>query len=422
MKLQTIPVRLPRAAKGLAALAMILLALCQPRAKAQTEWLDKLDDALYLQTPNGYLRSDLSGLLDLEGYHFDGNPPGMLFGERDNYLNPRLSLYLDTKIGSHLYSLLQVRFDRGFDPGARDGGDARFDEYLLRYTPFDDARLNIQAGKFATAFGAWVGRHDSWNNPFINAPLPYENIVIIADQTPPPSLAAFLARRAKPDQKRSWMPMIWGPSYATGASVFGVAHGFAYALEVKNAGLSSRPSSWDATTVGFENPTVTGRLGVKPNATWDVGASASYGPYYAPTAQTFLPRGTSLGDFNQLTVGPDVTFAWRHWQVWGEAFASRFEVPMVGNVETVAYFLESKYKLTPRLFVAARWNQQMFDKILAPNGQWERWDRDIWRAEAALGYRFDRHLQGKIQYGHSLQNGPIQQGNNTVAAQLTVKF
>jgi len=28
----------------------------------------------------------------------------------------------------------------------------------------------------------------------------------------------------------------------------------------------------------------------------------------------------------------------------------------------------------------------------------EPWDRDIWRVDTALGYRFDRHLQGKLQY------------------------
>ena len=36
--------------------------------------------------------------------------------------------------------------------------------------------LNVQAGKFATVVGNWIERYDSWNNPFITAPLPYENM------------------------------------------------------------------------------------------------------------------------------------------------------------------------------------------------------------------------------------------------------
>ena len=39
-----------------------------------------------------------------------------------------------------------------------------------------------------------------------------------------------------------------------------------------------------------------------------------------------------------------------------------------------------------------------------------------------VGYRFSRHLQGKLQYSYSQQHGPLQQGEQLFAAQLTVKF
>src|SRR5688572_12145861 len=90
------------------------------------ELLDTLDDSLYLQSSNGQIRADLSGLLDLEGYYIDAIPPGLLFPDDRFFFNPRLSLFLDTRIGEHLYSLVQVRFDRGFDPGADRHGDVRF--------------------------------------------------------------------------------------------------------------------------------------------------------------------------------------------------------------------------------------------------------------------------------------------------------
>ena len=115
------------------------------------------------------------------------------------------------------------------------------DEYFLRYTPFEDSRLNFQFGKFATVVGTWVLRHNSWNNPFINAPLPYENVLVITDHVAPASPAAFLARRNKFDDKRTWVPVIWGPSYASGGSIFGRIDKYEYAFEVKNVALSSRP-------------------------------------------------------------------------------------------------------------------------------------------------------------------------------------
>ena len=401
---------------------VIYLFLHSAPAAAQTEWLEKLDQSLSIQSAGGLIRSDLSGLLDLELYYIDQKPPGLIFSDDDAFFSPRLSLFLDTQLGPHLYSFVQTRFDRGFDPGSMPDGDARFDEYFLRYTPFHDSRLNLQFGKFATVVGNWVQRHDSWANPFINAPLPYENVLIITDHVAPPRPAAFLARRNKFDDKRGWVPLIWGPSYASGGSIFGRVEKYDYALEVKNVALSSRPYAWDAKHHPWESPVVSGRLGYRPNAAWSFGASFSHGPYLLPPDEALFPGGPIKDEFKQTTVAYDIAYAWRHWQIWAEAFGSRFEVPNVGDAETLAYYIEGRYKFSPRVFLAGRWNQQFFDKIPDGIGGRQRWDRDIWRIETAVGYRFDRHLQTKLQYSLSRQNGPLQQGEQLVAAQITVKF
>jgi hypothetical protein len=397
---------------------ILLIAAFAASAPAQ-EFLDKLDDRLFLECPKCSLRTGLSVLADLEAYTIDQNPPGLLFSDDDIFIQPRLSLFLDTQVGKHFYSLVQFRVDRGIDPGVRPNGDARFDEYLLRYTPLEQPWVNLQIGKFATVYGSWVKRHDSWNNPFINPPLPYDNIVGITDQAAPPTPAALLARKTKPDQKAIWVPIIWGPSYTSGGAIFGTAERLDYAFEVKNANLSSRPSQWDGFNHQWSHPTFTGRVGYRPNAAWDVGANASYGAYFQSSASG---PGVSVNDFQQLTVGPDVSFAWRHWQFWGEAMASRFEVPNVGNAETVAYYLETKYKFTPELFGAVRWNQQLFDDVPNGAGGEEPWDNDIWRVDGAIGYRFTQHIQTKVQYSYSHQKGAIQQGEQMAAVQLTIKF
>ena len=401
----------------------VALISTAPDARAQTDWLSPLDESLFVQSPGGFFRSDLSGLLDLEGYFVDQRPPGLIFGNGEAFFNPRLSLFLDTQLGPHFYSLVQARFDRGFDPRAARRS-ARFDEYLLRYTPFHDARLNLQIGNFATMIGNWVPRHDSWNNPFITAPVPYENVTTITDRAVPGAPGGFLARRNLPDIKTAWLPIVWGPSYAAGAALFGRLEKFDYAVEIKNASLSSRPAVWDARRLGWEHPTFSGRVGYRPDAAWNFGSSFSYGAYLVPPAQTLaaFPAGRGLGDFPQTTLAQDVSFAWHHWQLWAEVFESRFEVPNVGNADTVAYFLETKYKITPRLFGALRWNQQLFGRVSDGAGGRQPWDRDFWRADGALGYRFDRHLQGKLQYSFSRRSGPLQQGEQLVAAQITVKF
>jgi len=73
-------------------------------------------------------------------------------------------------------------------------------------------------------------------------------------------------------------------------------------------------------------------------------------------------------------------------------FETRFEVPNVGNADLLSYYLEAKYKITPQLFVAARWNQQLYGTV-PYNGKSTRWGNDAWRVDAALGYRFSAYLQ-----------------------------
>jgi hypothetical protein len=398
---------------------VLALAVFAATVRGQ-EWLDTRDHELRLKSPNGFFQSELTGLLDLEGYYVDQRPPGLLF-EDESFFNPHLTFFLDTRLGPHLYSFVQARLDRGFDPGEKNF-DARLDEYLLRWTPLNDSRLNFQFGKFATVVGSWVQRHDSWQNPLITAPLPYENLTPVSDDDIPNSPADFLARRHVSDIKDSWLPVIWGPAYTTGWSVFGTIGKFDYALDLKNVALSSPPYSWALSDSLWRYPTVSGQLGFRPAPAWNHGVSFSVGPYLAPEASGDLPRGKSVSDYNQVTLGYDVGYARQRWQWWGEVFLTRFEVPNVGNADVAAYYIEAKYKINPGLFAAARWNQELFGTVNNGTGGQETWGHDMYRIDLALGYRFTRHLQSKLQYSFGHRNASPQQGEQLIAAQVTLKF
>jgi hypothetical protein len=402
--------------RSLIASALLVLANTVP---AQ-ELLDQLDQRLALSSRDGFFRSQLSGLLDLEGYYLDQRPPGLLF-EDESFFNPRLSLFLDAQLGPHFYIFAQARLDRGFDPGEKHF-DARADEYLLRWTPWNDPRVNLQFGKFATVVGSWVQRHDSWENPLITAPLPYENLTPLSDDDVPTGPADLLARRRVPDVKDSWLPIIWGPAYTTGWSLFGTAGKFDYALDLKNASISSHPYSWELNDSLWRYPTVSARLGFRPSPGWNHGVSFSAGPYLSTEAAGALPDGKGIGDYNQFTLAYDVSYAFQHWQWWGEVFVARFEVPRVGNADVLSYYLETKYKITSNLFAAARWNQELYGNISDGMGGREPWGNDMYRIDLALGYRFTRHLQTKLQYSFGHRQAALQQGEQLVAAQVTVKF
>ncbi|MFZ1219692.1 MAG: hypothetical protein WAO00_10390 [Chthoniobacterales bacterium] len=388
-----------------------------PGARAE-DFLDRVEETLTFSAFEDKARVRLSGTLDLEGYHFWGTAPGLIRTTSDDLFNPRLSLFVDAQLGSKVYFFAQSRVDRGFDPSDH-GAQLRLDEYAVRFTPWEDGRISLQVGQFATVVGRWVERHLSWSNPFINAPLPYENITAIEDESAPytPSLSI-----GPPDEKYEHNPVIWGPSYASGASVAGKIGQFDYAAEVKNASLSSRPESWYVTRRGFGNPTVSGRLGFRPNQSWNIGVSASDGAYFQSTAAPTLPMGRDIGDFHQTVVGQDISFAWHHLQLWAEFFEARFEVPGFGDADTFAYYLEAKYNFAPQFFGALRWNQQFFSDVPDGYGGSAPWGRDIWRTDVAAGYRFTPHTQLKIQYSIQRDNDGLRDLTHMLGAQFTVRF
>ena len=407
--------------------ACLLLAGGASVARGAEDFLDRAGEVLTLNSAGGGVSARISGTLDLEGYLFQNPPPGMVFSDQGSLFVPRLSVFLDAQVGQKFYLFAQARVDRGFDPG--EGSlEVRLDEYALRYTPWSGQRFSLQAGKFATVVGNWVPRHGSWENPFVTAPLPYENLTGVWDAVAAHSSGILLAwahvgpsRVSEYADKYERSPIIWGPSYSSGFAVLGGIGPFDYAAEVKNASLSSKPASWNFDNGAWANPTVSARLGFRPNLMWNFGLSASSGVYLRPSAAPTVATGFGLGDYREQVLGQDVSFAWHYWQVWMEAYETRFEIPRVGNADTFSYYTEAKYKFTPQFFAAVRWNQQTFGTI-PHNGLPAQWGRDLWRIDLAPSYRLTAHLQVKLQYSLLHENGAARDYAHALEFQLTVRF
>ena len=417
--------RLPCGTLLLCALAAITLP-----ARGAEDFLDRLDEALTASAQNAAVRARLSGTLDLEGYSFSQPAPGLIVSQGTSLFNPRLTLFVDAQLGGKIYFFVQSRVDRGFDP-SNDGLECRLDEYALRFTPWTDGRFNLQVGKFATVVGTWVQRHGSWENPFITAPLPYENLTGMWDVFAVRSAATLLRwAHVRPlsftgeqfADAHFRLPIVWGPSYASGAAISGEFGNFNYAAEMKNGSLSSRPEYWDVGEVHWAHPTFSGRVGFRPDERWSFGLSASAGSYLLPEAGPGLAPGHDADDYREVVLAQDVSYAWHHWQVWAEAYEARFEIPTVGTVETTAYYIETKYKFTPQFFGALRWNQQLFGTVTDIAGEHVRWGYDTWRVDVAPSFRFTPHTQLKVQYSVQPEHLGTNHYNHEFAGQLTVRF
>jgi len=312
----------------------------------------------------------------------------------------------------------QAAADRGFDPGETTHGDARIDELFVEAHFTDAGRLSLRVGKFASSFGGWIARHLAWDNPMITAPLIYEDVLPMTDRTAPLNEAAFASRRNTVDKQRDWVPIVWGPSYTSGASLSGSTDTVDATVEVKNAALSSRPETWDVFAGGYEtDPSVTGRLRWHPTEAWWFGGSASRGPYLQDDAKPTLPVGKHIDDYDQTTFGVDASYEHRRLQLWAELVHAKFDTPVVGDVEALSGFIEARYKATAQVWVGARWNQSWFDD--AP-GTDASWNRDMRRLDLALGYRHTAHLEVKAQYSLSDQAGREIDGEHLFAAQFVL--
>jgi hypothetical protein len=263
--------------------------------------------------------------------------------------------------------------------------------------------------------------------------LPYENLTAIWDSVAANSSARLLGWAhvrtkggnfggAEFSDRNLRQPIIWGPSYASGMAILGRIGKLDCAAELKNASLSSRPETWDATETTWENPTFSGRVGLRPNEMWNLGVSASTGTYLRPEAAQTLAPGHSLDDYRQIVIAQDVAFAWRHLQFWAEFFQTRFKIPNVGDVDTFAYYLEAKYKFTPQLFGALRWNQQIYGTVRDSLGERTTWGRDVWLIDIGIGYRPTAHTQVKLQYSLQHEDSGQREYGHALAAQMTVRF
>ncbi|MDB4411187.1 porin family protein, partial [bacterium] len=285
-------------------------------------------------------------------------------------------------------------------------------EWMLRFRPHGNNRLNIQFGKSATIFGNWVPQHEFHDDPFLLAPLPYSQITGIHPRVPGAISQAAIAGRVSVygnsifrAPKENWASTIWGPSYSTGLSLIGAEGKFDYAFEVKNSGLSSLPDQWDPSLGDFDDPTFTARLGYRSDAAWALGLSFSRGPYLEPEGEKFLPAGMDRGDLPQTVIGLDARWAHRDLIISGEIIASEYETLEVGDLRSLSYYLQARWKAAPGLWLAARFGQIFHNSADGPGGTSLEWAPDHWRAELSAGYRFTPDLLVKAQYSYTQATG-----------------
>lgn len=398
-----------------------------PYGTTLDEWLDRTDEALYWESEGGTFAVDINGQVDLWWTYADdeGGPPGFWFHQPDEHwsFSPRLTITGDLYLGERFLLFGKLRWDDGIHPGLAEVLDTysrdRIDMYFLR-AEIIPGKLTAQIGQFPPIFGAFMARQESWDNGLISYPLLYENVTSVSDSIITANVQAFVNRANVADIKTTWLPVIWAPAYTQGLSLFGALGKWDYAFNYHNFSPSTRGNAWNEAR--FEHPAISGRLGYRPNPSWRLGANLSRGPYIQPEVEFLLPAGTDRGDYQHWIAGIDTSWKGGDWQVWAEAYYSTYEVPNVADEARIySYFVEARRDFLTSFWASLRWNQEWYDTIDTPTGP-TRWDNDLWRIDAGLGWRFLRHAHLKVQYSHQEQDAAFQNGRHFIASELTLRF
>ncbi len=349
----------------------------------------------YIST-SGAFQIDFSGRLDLEGYVPQDSPP-WLIPSVDPFVAGRLRLLTDVFAGDHVYAMLELRADRGEAP-ADAGVEARIEQVFLRVVPFARARLAIQAGKFATPFGGYAERHHTVDDPLIRPPLAYDYRTLVSATVVPAATAGFLDWKNQPDRRPRGAPQVWNVPYPWGAMLSTAFGDLVVRAAALTASPSSGPDDWDLDSDRLRHPSVVVGAAMQIVPELRLGLAYNRGPYIDRVDEGPLPDRAEPHDFDQEIWNAEAVFARGRTTVRGEIFFDRWQVPNLStDPRDFSWYVETQYKATAGLSLAARWNELRFNDLDTATGT-QPWDRNVKRLQVGAGYRILRNTGILAEY------------------------
>jgi predicted porin len=152
-----------------------------------------------------------------------------------------------------------------------------------------------------------------------------------------------------------------------------------------------------------------GRVELRPVAGLVAGASLARGPFLSRTAARVATGNLADGhdtQFTQTAWGADLEYSRDHYLIRFETIASAWRLPAVGqpalpsSLDALSTSIEGRYKLRPRLYVAARVDNLAFSDVTGTTATLA-WDAPVSRVEVAAGYSLQRNLVLKLAYQYN---------------------
>lgn len=294
--------------------------------------------------------------------------------------------------------------------------------FYVRVAPFANVPLDVQAGKIPPVFGRFARHAYAADNPLIGYPLAYQYLTSLRSDAVPANESDLLRMRA-----RGWqvtypigdatpapgLPIVSAFDYDTGVQARYAPGMFEFAAAVTTGTLANP-------RFGDDNGgrQIALRAGAEPVAGLAAGVSWARGAWLSDAV---VPAGSDR-PYRQDAIGIDLEYSRDHWLVRGEAVRSEWRLPAIPAALTArAGFIETRVRVHPRMFVAARIDRLDFSTLTtAPSAR--TWDAPVSRVQLGGGWYFRRNLIAKAEWQYNWRDGGRVRERGFVSAQLLFWF
>jgi hypothetical protein len=307
---------------------------------------------------------------------------------------------------------------------------------FVRVRPFLDKPITVQAGRIPPVFGAFANQDYGASQSLISLPLAYHYPTTLRSDSVVRS-SAGLAR---------WRGGGWRVRYRTGADTWGqgvpivssqrwdtgvqVKAGDGGPIEVSGAvtnGTLSSPRFEDDN----DGKQISGRVALRPVTGLVLGVSGAQGEFLSDKLTATLPAEIADRSYTQRAFGVDVEYSRGYWLVRSETIVSSWRMPALEApfldepLRAWATFVEGRYRVTPRVYVAARGEYLGFSKIQSGveyDYQRVTWDGPVTRAEVGVGYSIQRNVRLKVAYQYDWRDAGSTRRRGALATQIGYWF
>jgi hypothetical protein len=211
--------------------------------------------------------------------------------------------------------------------------------------------LRIEGGKILLPIGEFASRRFSNTNPLIG----------------------------EPDTYVSEYP--WGASISGAIGVLDYTAA-AVSLPAVNVRYTPEPSARVRPVLG---------IGITPGPGFRIGAAVTRGSYLNSGLDSLLPPVRAWQDYQQTVATFDLHYSAGRFDNHVEVAASAYDVPTVTKrVNGLGWYAESRVTVSPRVFVAGRFEHNRYPFVLPINVHaWVGVETTQMNGEAGVGYRFN---------------------------------